>query len=546
MLSISNVELTCALVVPMMANMTNETPNAASDPDFFSLIEMDTPSVRPIVAPPESDRSSLDMGSDSQPCVDCSRSVPTDDQGRCETCFHKLAAPAASNALVADLQAIATQGAANAAVQGIGSLQGGQLDVVGFTSRDGYIQAIRNGVPARTHESYLQTLQTRYGMTTADLAALSLPGPMAPVALPNGEGIRHVPTGPSIFDRPAAERGFKVGDAGEVTVLRPADLTTGKLVGVVASQGHGCVIAWNGRSSMQRGALKIALEAIGAGEFLPRATSARAQAGRACDLLNRAGYVVRADRRPATVEPGTLPVTWTSRFLIAAVNHSGDDGDAFGRVVATATLTDDKLVVTGKESIVEEVTAEFQRRVNEEIYQSSDITSWLGGVLRKHCQAVAFGALGWYVPPTHTEFANRLCGAVQGTRWGQGWVLPGLPVTDSDHLRDGILRGLTEEIDDLMHRLATERSAAKEIREAGDIGPKRAASFLTDLRKIGERVMAYAVVLGDERVASARERVRLAVLDLETVLGADHSGISARFGLIWEEIERDAKRAKSA
>jgi hypothetical protein len=538
------LELTNAPFVAIMSYMTNETPNAA-EPEFFNLLEMDAPSAlrAPLDLTAPADVLDLDMTSPGQACVDCRQSDRAiNEAGRCQACVDNDASavvPAMSHGLVTELRDIAAQGAANAAV----AVAPDMNSSVGFNTSAGYIQAIRNGVPAHTRTSYLDTLQARYGMTTADLAALSLPGPMEQTALPDGAGIKHVPAGPSIFDRPAADRGFKVGDAGAMTVLKPADLTEGKLIGVVASQGHGCVIAWNGRSSMQRGALKTALEAIGAGDYLPKATSARAQAGRACDLLNRAGYVVRADRRPTTVEPGTLPVAWTSRFLIAAVNHTGGDGDEFGRVVATATLTDDTLVVTGKQSIIDEVTAEFQRRVNEEIYQSSDITSWLGTVLRKSCDAVAFGALGWYVPPAHVEFANRLCAAVQGTRWGQGWVLPGLPVTDSDHLRDGILRGLTEEIDDLMHRLATERASAKGAREAGDIGPKRAASFLADLRKIGERVVAYAVVLGDERVGAARERVRLAVADLEAVLGADHSGISARFGLIWEEIERDRKRA---
>jgi hypothetical protein len=352
--------------------------------------------------------------------------------------------------------------------------------------------------------------------------------PRAPVA----------PAGMSISDA-------MVGDAGQMTVVTPADLTTGKLVAVASSQGHGCVIAWNGRSSMQRGALKLALEAIGAGEYLPRATSSRAQAGRAVEGLNRAGYVVRADRKPTTVTPGTAPVAWTSRFLIAKGSGTAEVGEAYGRLVATATLVDDQLIMTGSPEISEQVQAEFQRRVDGEIYQSSDITSWLGAVLRKRCDAVAFGALGWYVPPQHVEFANRLCEAVKSTSWGVGWVLPGLPVTDSDHLRDGILRGLTEEVDDLLHRLATERSAAKEARESGDIGPKRAGSFLADLRKIGERVVAYAVVLGDERVSAARERVRLAVVDLETVLGDDYSGISARFAGVWDEIERDRKRSES-
>jgi hypothetical protein len=435
--------------------------------------------------------------------------------------------------LVDDLSTIAQQASANAATTGIGSLRGGQLRGVGFSSRDGYIQAIRNGVPEQTHAEYVSQLRARFGMTTADIAALDLPGPFVPAALPVGEGIKHVPTGPSIFDRPAAERGFKIGDAAEMVVLKQADLNAAKMVAIANAAGHGCVIAWNGRREMTRAALAAALAGIGHTELMPRAQSARAQAGRTVQALTGHGYVVRVERRPV-VKAGELAPTYDARWTIGRVDHdvAAQDGmgdpihGALGRRIAQVTLTGDALeVVTSDTGIEKAVRDGFQRRLGEEIYQAGDVTTWLSGVLRKHCDAVAFGALGYYIPPTRTELANQLCQAVRDAGWGAGWVVPGLPVTDSDHLRDGILRGLTDEVDDLLGRLAAERTAAAESRASGDIGERRAASFLTELRKIGERVVAYALVLGDERVLAARERIRLAIVELEGVLGDDHTGI---------------------
>lgn len=435
----------------------------------------------------------------------------------------------------AALANIAAESRANAAVQGIGSMSGGQLAGVGFNTREGYITAIRHGVPLATREEYLATLRTRFGMTSADLAALALPGPMTVTELPVGEGIKHVPSGPSIFDRPAAERGFKVGDApAEPTVLKPADLKTGQLVAVAHAHGHGCVIAWHGRHPIARGELRRALESLAESALLPRPNSPRAQAGRALTALNHHGLVVRAEPKP-------IGALYTARWTVGRVNHGGGDGDSLGRVVATATLVDDTLTVSGSENLAVDIQASYRNLLDEQIYASADVTGWLGGILRKRCDAVEFGALGWYVPPKHTAWANALCAAVKSAGFGVGWVVPGLPVTDGDRLRDGILGGLTEEVDRLMARLYTERTAAREARENGSIGPKRAATFLTDLRKIGERVAAYAVVLGDERVASAKAAIRAGIVELEGILGADYAGISARFAGVWDEIERDRR-----
>ena len=533
--------------------------NPALDPDDFIALEMDDSPAR-ASASDTSDELFLDMtagSGETQRCINCSTpGVAVDERGRCQAC-------AADHSPAADLGGIAAESASNAAVSGAGSLRGGQLAGVGFTSKEGYITAIRNGVKAGTHASYLTTLRTRYGLTTADIAALNLPGPMVESALPVGDGMAHVPAGhvegsAGIFDRQGAARAFKVGDAPvEYQALKPADLKAEKLVAVARSEGNGVVIAWNGRRSLKRADLAAALEKINASDLMLRANSARAQAGRTVGALNALGYVVRAERRVVVKAGDTTAVpTYDARWTIGRMNHavsaevySQPDGSTtpaeapLGKRVLQVTLTDDALSFVGDAQLAQNILDGYQTRLGEELYQSGDITTWLGGILRKHCDSIAFGALGWYVPAKHAARASEICSAVASTGFGTGWVLPGLPVTDSDMLRDGILRGLTDEVDGLMDRLTTERAAAKETRERGDIGQKRAGTFLADLRKIGERVVAYGVVLGDDRVATARERIRLAVADLEQLLGDDHTGISARFSAVWEEIEIDRKRA---
>jgi len=115
-----------------------------------------------------------------------------------------------------DLSSIARESIANAATTSIGSIAGGQLRVVGFATAAGYIQAIKNGVPARTHAIYLQTLSDKFKISAKDLA--SLPGPWVQSDLPSGPGRAHQPSETSIFSRPPSERRLIVGEAKAATL----------------------------------------------------------------------------------------------------------------------------------------------------------------------------------------------------------------------------------------------------------------------------------------------------------------------------------------
>ena len=469
--------------------------------------------------------------------------------------------PPVDTTLVQELTTIATQGMANAAVQGAGSMRGGQLASVGYKTAAGYITAIQNGVVPRTHALYLETLRSRFGVTTADIAALNLRGPMTMSDLPTSANpIVHTPTGPGIFDRPRAERTFVVGpkaDSGEAAVS--VKLEHGQLI-AGAMEGTGVLVGWSGAGSITRGAILKALEGVPR-VLPPRQTSAKAHAGRVMDRLTREGMVVRVAR-------GLDHVKGSSRWTVGQINHASAVGGSLGQTTMTVVLnnTSGALTIDGGGALADKIQVDYRALVDAELYQSGDITSWLSGALRYYFDAVRFGALGLYVPARHAAAAAALCKAVADVGFGTDWVLPALPIATTDQLRDGIVRGLTSEVDALMARMATERETAKlhkvnqlasaesitgdaglRARDAahrlsGDIGATRGQSFLKDLRAIGARIVAYGEVLGEDRLASAKEQVRQAVIELETVLGDDYSGISARFAGVWDEIEMDRKR----
>lgn len=508
--------------------------------DDIIPIEMDYPTPSQERPEVEADAIELDMTEVGQTkCVDCGATGPVDDNGRCRGCFtdrQTAGAPVAE--LVRELRAIGDQGTTNAAVQGIGSMRGGELRGVGFSSKEGYIQAIRNGVKADTHSAYITTLRTQYGMTSRDIAELNLPGPMAETVLPNGPGIVHTPTPGSVplFDRPRGERAFVVGPKQE-TEVTDTKLKAGDLVAGAVAQGGGVLVGWRGLGQLTRGQLAEALEKIGRTDLLPAPMSAHRHAGHVISEYNSRGMVVRAARK-------LKGAAYKARWSITVPSHSGVAGSSFGDITLSIDLTHEgTLTFDGDEAMAKAISEEFEKRVSGEILEAGDVTGWLNDRLYREFKAVSFG-IGFFVAQKHAAGAEALCKAVSETGWGYGWVVPALPIADCDQLRDGIVRGLSEEVTDLMARLASERQTAKDSSASGggDIGPKRAGTYLKELRAIGQRIVGYSAMLGGERVAQCQEKVRAAIVSLEVLLGDDYSGIGKRFSLIWEEIEMDQRR----
>lgn len=541
-------------------------PIEAQDINHFDLIEMDRPSK---AAPDErADSIELDLSSPRlQSCATCKQIRPVNEQSVCQDCYQTadmdfgVPEDIAPNTptyqspgidATASLAAIAAESTGNAATQ-TARQAGSALEFVGFSNREGYIQAIRNGVPNHTYQSYMTTLRANYGMTSSDIAKLGLPGPMAVTTLPEGPGVVHAPTGPSIFDRPKPERAFVVGPKTEAPERLHVAVSSRELVAGAVAEGHHAIVAWEGTSGMTRGELVAALTGIGRESWAPKAPNARAQAGSAIAALGKGGLDVKALRKGSSVTGADLASgehVWT----VGRIGHSANIGDAYGSVVVRFKLSGAELTFEGDAMLATPVLAEFQARMSSELFKSSDVTSWLCRTIRGLLDGVRFGALGWLVPARHVDVAKQLTEAVGAAGFGSGWV-HGLPVATSDQLRDGIVRGLREEVRDQIDQLEDERAKARAVRAeaerqagaelgklpAGDIGPARAGTFLRELRAIGARVVAYGQVLGEERVASLQRTVRDAMAELEGLLGEDYTGIRERFSLIWEEIERDRK-----
>jgi hypothetical protein len=459
------------------------------------------------------------------------------------------------------MAAIAAESTANAAVQGIGSLAAGQLRAVGFSTADGYITAIRNGVPERTHAEYIVQLRTRFGLTSAALDSLKLPGPFVPAPAPvDTNPTVHVPTGPSVFERP---RPIVLGPAAEEALARTADqkrehdakIRAGRdVVAGAVAEGHGVILGWQGGGSVPRKVLCDALAAADVGAAPPKAKSARAHAGRALELATREGLVVRVQRGGAV-----NTATWS----IGLADHQGSVGDKFGTTVMRAHLSaTDVFSVDGDHTLAPKIRADFDARVAAELFLPSDLTAWLADRLEGRFDAVRLG-LGFYVPARHAKQAESLCRAVAGCGFGRDWILPAIPLATSDELREGIARGLQVEVSDLLDSLASEREAArvarteaiekamtltdwreahaKAIKLLGDIGEKRAGTFLHDLREIGKRVVAYGEILGTGHTAGIKGRIQLAIQELESLLGDDYTGISERFAAVWDEINMERR-----
>jgi hypothetical protein len=568
--------------------------------DHFSLLELDSPtSLRAPDAPEAIEPLELDLTTPGETrCNTCKHARPINEQGICLECYQADVEPAEieeflfgateevppqvfsdnpapASDLIGALSSVSTESstnAANVAANNLGSMAGGQMRGVGFSTRDGYITALRNGVPAHTYQSYLQTLRAQYGMTTADINALQLPPPMAQSDRPVGAGVVHNHgDGQALMDAVKASRdrakGIIVGPKTEeerAAAPRLSMKAEEMIAGFDETASHVCV-AWSGTSDMTRGALLAVLEQIDRTQWAPKAPEAKAQAGKAIAGLGRNGLHVKSQRKSGiktNLKSGEH--IWTC----GTVDHTGSVGDKYGTTTIRFKLTGNELSFEADQadslhtSLAHSVVTAFNARMASEIMPTGRITGWIRSVLRTEMDAVGFGAMGYVVPKKYAADAVRFCEAVAEV-FGSDWVI-GMPMTDCEQLRDGLARGLRGEVDEMLHRLKGERERAADervkalaenirkeqageettpVRAKGDIGEDRAQTHLNELRSIGARVVAWGEVLGNQLFVSCKQNVRRAILELEGLLGEDYTGIGARFEQIWDEIELDRKRA---
>jgi hypothetical protein len=401
------------------------------------------------------------------------------------------------------LSAISGESTSNAAVAALGSMAGGQLAGVGFTTAQGYVDALAHGVKRATADSYLATLATRYQYTTAQLAALTVTI-IPETVLPVGDGIAHTFEGPSVFDEARAKRHEaaqalrKTRDAAAVAFAQTFTTTA-------ADVDAWWEIGWDGHGSITRGEL---LAAVGRA---PEPKVPETQLGRTMDSLRRTHDC-------ALVQP---PAGIRRRWQIGrGAQHTAFVGSEYGRVLAIVDLLPDgTLRWEGDAGISAEVRAEYERLTADEVLRPGDVTSWLGQILRYQYGARR-SAHNFLVPPARRDEARELCTKLSSV-WARGsWVYGrmnadgtaevGKFVTDVASILGALLVAASDEIaaaEQLWQ--ATVDAAAK---KGEKVGARAAANALT--RHDGERPadgLSARIdglrILGDSALAPLRARV---------------------------------------
>jgi len=419
---------------------------------------------------------------------------------------------------------------------------------VGFSTAEGYIEALRRGVKKATRDEYVATLKSRWNVTIDFVVPL-----LDAVVLPVGEGITHTPTGPSIFDEKKASKAAtkaKGNKAGKIVAsdedTARVELVHGKLIAGAVADGHGVLVGWTGAGDMTRA------------QFLERLATANVPTEWAITAKDPAVQLTRAVKAAGGTDYNaeqTLKTDitfaegereWSSQWSLVSGGASAVAvGNAFGRIALVVTLYTDtpepELVFDGNGDalLCQEVREQFAARTGAEQYIASDITKWLAATLKTRCKAIRYGG-NWYVAKKHRAVAESLVDAFK--TWGKDWMNPPLPIATSAQLAQGLANGLMAEVDDELQKLEQQRATHREKHgQDAEIGSRAAQSFMLRFRAVAERVAAYAQLLGDECVAQCRDKVRAAMAELDGIV--DDSGISERFANVWEEIERDIKAA---
>lgn len=318
-----------------------------------------------------------------------------------------------------------------------------------------------------------------------------------------------------------------------VTRLSGADMVAG-----AAAAGEAVLVGWDGSGELTLAQIRERVAAAGLGvEILPSARTARAQLGRAVSDACGSKYDHKIEK--ATDEERPYAARWT----ISTSNPGAAVGQPSGYTVATVTLDKQGGLAfeSGDAELEASIRAEYQRRVDAEVFNSADVTAWLRSTITATFGGVKLGGV-YYVPRTGAAQAEALCASV-ATAWGANWIAPALPVATTDQLRRGLVAGLAAEAADVSRRFELARANAREehaagTRKASDLTARAAQTYLSELRTVAERCVAYGQLLGAELVAELRDRVVAAMESTIALLDAT----AQRAAQIWEEIEAERAR----
>ncbi len=544
--------------------------------DRFDLLELDD-GPRRVATDDELARVDLDMVDaphGETRCVSCKGLAPVNDAGVCRACYEDTAPQRAASAAIDAFSAIADQSRANANAFGLGTVANGRATLgVGFSNAEGYIEALRRGVAPATLREYTDILKRQYkrkvkvresntGSTytcTIDDETFNAPYLISAGTATaeeqrdkgtNDEAIRLMKERTAA--RKAAEAKAKAEQSKPAQVVAPevveqtapTRLTHGQLVAGAIAEGYGILVGWMGAGEMTR-AEKLeriaraglpkewAFDAKDPGVQLTRAVKAAAGQAYNCEQEKKRDQQVVEAREHAS--------RW---FMVSRTADDARVGAKFGDIALVVTLYTDKpepeLVFDEQSNadLVAAVRKEFTDRIGAERYIASDISRWLWTTMKQHCGAVKYGG-NWYVPRKHRDTAIALVEAFK--TWGENWMDPPLPIATTSQLAQGLANGLRAEVDEELRKLEHQRKLVREKTNdpKADVGERAATNFMQRFRVIGERVCAYEAILGADMVATCREKVRVAMMELNELLDG---GIVERFANIWDEIKLDIER----
>jgi len=311
------------------------------------------------------------------------------------------------------------QGIANAPV--IGSQAQGVRRGVGFSTAEGYIQALAQGVKRHTAEQYKQILRSQFKMEEHDIGSLVvtiLPESMGDANAPS-RLVTHTPTtGKHVGEMtreearrhlaslsPAMQAKAKK-EAEEAKARELADsLKVTAIAGLVAS-GEGLLVCPGEAQqtvALPHDELRETLESIGRGDLTPKVKSNKAQFGRIMTEFNGNGLKSWAVTRQAVKDKGDKwPADVTSRWVVMQLDGSANLGSAGDKLVVAELHRDDTVTfVGGTEALRARVKSEFIARTGEKTLDTTYLRTWFLSTLGKEFHAVKNG--GFYLVPGTKE-----------------------------------------------------------------------------------------------------------------------------------------------
>jgi hypothetical protein len=447
--------------------------------------------------------------------------------------------------LIGDLTGIATEGASNAAGTTLGSMAGGQLRGVGFSTAQGYVTALAHGVKQATAESYKSILRRAYHYTQAQIDALTVT--IIPEStLPVGVGITHTPS-VNAMDMTAAQRralwkttatptaqnATEIARAETRAAETRSDEMRSMLIAGLVADGMGIVIAPGDAHrgvSQERAPLVAALTEAGFRDLAPGVKSNKAQFGAVMQTLNGGGLRTRAAKKKhATAWPADVASRWiVDRPNDAAVLGSAGDKE----LIAELTADDEIRFVGGTTELRERVVAAFDERIDGERYTASDLLGWLKRKL--HNEFYAVKSDGFIYCPGSDEHCTKIRNFVNAALPFLGRGIGVGELASKAGMADGIARTLSAEIAAVRkayenNKADAGKAAARKALESclgtaeqelaarrADASPEAAANRVKDLSKVAARVEGFRELIGPK----AHAPLKVAVDELRALLNS--------------------------